>query len=133
MATIAPSRGGGGSTAAGTTANRLKELSATLRAHREKYGLSLSEVAEETGVSTATLSRIENAKFYPKLETLSVLCNWMQVPLSQFAPSTTEVDERETLEKVEAHFRADAKLSQEAAEEIVRVMRGLYRLHAKEQ
>ena len=110
---------------------RLVEFASALKAHRRREGLTLTEAADATGISAATLSRIERAKFHPRFETAHALCAWMGVPLSEFATSQSQ-DQRDTLEKVETHFRADAKLSPEAAEEIMGLIRGLYQVKTQQ-
>ena len=41
------------------------ELGSAIRRRREQHGLSLRDVADETGVSASTLSRIENGTGKP--------------------------------------------------------------------
>ncbi|MBV7292514.1 helix-turn-helix domain-containing protein [Corynebacterium sp. TAE3-ERU16] len=57
------------STAAGT-ARILEELGPRLRSAREQRGLTLDAVARKTGVSTSTLSRLENGRRRPTLDPL---------------------------------------------------------------
>lgn len=47
-------------------------------------GKSLDVVAEEVGLTKATLSRIERRKVYPDLDTYTALCKWMKVSLDTF-------------------------------------------------
>lgn len=105
---------------------RFDEFAAAVKAHRKKLEFSLVQASEATGVSPATLSRVENAKLYPRFETIHTLCNWMKIPLSEFMVSPTEFNERDTLEKVAVHLRADKNLSHKAADEIVNFVRALY-------
>jgi transcriptional regulator with XRE-family HTH domain len=50
-------------------------LAERLRALRTEQGLSLQELAERSGISRATLSRIENAEVSPTAETLGALAS----------------------------------------------------------
>ena len=54
-----------------------------LRLLRTDRGLSLQELASNSGVSRATLSRIENAEVSPTAETLGRLASAFVLPLSQ--------------------------------------------------
>lgn len=54
-----------------------------LRLLRTARGMSLQELATESGVSRATLSRIENAEVSPTAETLGRLAAAYALPLSQ--------------------------------------------------
>lgn len=45
---------------------------------------SLQEAAEESGVPTSTLSRIENSDLRPSLQTFAKLCDWMDMPMDYF-------------------------------------------------
>lgn len=55
--------------------NRLKQI-------RQKKGLSLAEVGNGVGLATNTISRYENGKREPKLETWQKLANFFNVPVS---------------------------------------------------
>ena len=59
------------------------ELSNHLRQLRETRGLTLVELAQESGVSRATLSRIENGETSPTAETLRKLATAFALPVSQ--------------------------------------------------
>jgi transcriptional regulator with XRE-family HTH domain len=51
-----------------------------LRRVREQRGLTLTEAAEQTGISKSTLSRLENGQRRPSLELLLPLAQLYQVP-----------------------------------------------------
>lgn len=46
--------------------------------------LTLRQVGDETGISCATISRIENRKFFPDVVTFGVLCNWLKTNPSDY-------------------------------------------------
>lgn len=52
-------------------------FAASVRRHAEPY--TLRELSELTGVSAATLSRIERDTTAPDVETLYALCAWMRL------------------------------------------------------
>ncbi|MBC2859418.1 helix-turn-helix domain-containing protein [Stappia sp. 28M-7] len=54
-----------------------------LRSLRADRGLTLQELAENSGVSRATLSRIENGEVSPTAETLGRMASAFGLPLSQ--------------------------------------------------
>ncbi|MDG4648672.1 helix-turn-helix domain-containing protein [Roseibacterium sp. SDUM158017] len=58
-------------------------LAEHMRALREARGLTLAAVAERSGVSKATLSRIENADTSPTAETLGRLAAVYALPISR--------------------------------------------------
>lgn len=49
-----------------------------VKLHREGLKITLRDVAEQTGVSPSTLSRIENNEGIPDIQTVAKLCVWMQ-------------------------------------------------------
>lgn len=61
----------------------ISKLANSVRTKRGRN--SLRETAEEIGdISPSTLSRIENGKHYPGLDTFSSLCDWMNMPMDYF-------------------------------------------------
>lgn len=44
----------------------------------------LRKAAEESGVPTSTLNRIENRDMSPSLSTFAKLCDWMDMPMDYF-------------------------------------------------
>ena len=59
------------------------KLASHLRGLREKHHLTLTVVAERSGLSKASLSRIENAEVSPTAETLGRLAAVYGLPISQ--------------------------------------------------
>jgi ribosome-binding protein aMBF1 (putative translation factor) len=58
-----------------------EELGRAVKRRREELGLSLRDVAAETGVSASTLSRIENGTGKPDADNIARLTNWLDVPM----------------------------------------------------
>src|SRR3712207_3526369 len=54
----------------------------TIRELRQKHGLTIAEVADQTGISRGMLSKIENAQTATSLETLAKLASSLGVSLS---------------------------------------------------
>src|SRR5947209_18550114 len=57
------------------------ELGRAIRRKREEVGLSLRDVADETGVSASTLSRIENGTGKPDADNIARLTAWLDMPV----------------------------------------------------
>ncbi len=55
------------------------ELGDAVRRRREQQGLSLRDVADETGVSASTLSRIENGTGKPDADNIARLAAWLDM------------------------------------------------------
>lgn len=66
-----------------TMINQNQALADHLRKLRTDRGLRLQELADNSGVSRATLSRIENGDVSPTAETLGRLASALALPLSQ--------------------------------------------------
>jgi transcriptional regulator with XRE-family HTH domain len=63
--------------------NQRSSLADHLRKLRTDRGQSLQDLADESGLSRATLSRIENGEVSPTAETLGRLATALALPLSQ--------------------------------------------------
>lgn len=81
--------------------NQTRSLAEHLRTLRTDSGLTLQDLAARSGVSRATLSRIENGEVSPTAETLGRLASAFSLPLSQllapmeadFPPLVRHVDQ----------------------------------------
>ncbi len=112
------------------------ELGSAVRRRREEQGLSLRDVAEETGVSASTLSRIENGTGKPDADNIARLAAWLDMPIERVMHgrhgSATDpkpvvyYPHESTPEIVEAHLRADRQLSPETAKALSELFRVAY-------
>ena len=112
------------------------ELGRAIRRKREETGLSLRDVADETGVSASTLSRIENGTGKPDADNIARLTGWLNVPVERIMSGReTDSDEaravvyfpqESTPEIVEAHLRADRSLTPETAKALSELFRVAY-------
>ncbi|WP_424969814.1 helix-turn-helix domain-containing protein [Dinoroseobacter sp. S76] len=64
------------------TSPETAKLATHLRFLRDRHGFTLAALAERSGVSRATLSRIENAEVSPTAETLGRLATAYALPIS---------------------------------------------------
>jgi len=90
-----------------TTSNQNLPLAQHLRKLRTDRSLTLQDLADTSGVSRATLSRIENGEVSPTAETLGRLASALVLPLSQllaplepdFAPLVRHADQSVWLDR----------------------------------
>ena len=112
------------------------ELGNAVRRRREEQGLSLRDVADKTGVSASTLSRIENGTGKPDADNIARLASWLNMPIERVMhhgprgasdPNPVVYYPHEsTPEIVEAHLRADKHLSPETAKALSELFRVAY-------
>jgi transcriptional regulator with XRE-family HTH domain len=112
------------------------ELGRAIRRKREEAGLSLRDVADETGVSASTLSRIENGTGKPDADNIARLTGWLNMPMERvMSGRQLEGDEAKpvvyfpqeaTPDIVEAHLRADRSLTPETAKALSELFRVAY-------
>lgn len=111
------------------------ELGRAIKRRREELKLSLRDVADETGVSASTLSRIENGTGKPDADNIARLTQWLKMPIDRVMVRNADDDEvkpviyyphEATPEIVEAHLRADRNLSEETASALSELFRVAY-------
>ena len=113
-----------------------QELGRAIRRRREELELSLRDVADETGVSASTLSRIENGTGKPDADNIARLTSWLNMPMERVLagrhPDNNEAaaviyyPHESTPEIVEAHLRADRNLTPETAGALSELFRVAY-------
>jgi transcriptional regulator with XRE-family HTH domain len=115
---------------------KTQELGTAIKRRREELGLSLRDVADVTGVSASTLSRIENGTGKPDADNIARLTSWLDMPMDRIMGKQTASAEVEpvvyypheaTPEIVEAHLRADKNLSPETANALSELFRVAYK------
>lgn len=119
----------------------LARISGLVKAKRREKEIGLRAAAQESGVSSSTLSRLERgvASSLPDAETLSKLANWLNVSVSFLLLEEQDKDSEEnapkptTPEIVEVHLRADKHLSPKTAEALATMFRLLYEQLAQSQ
>ncbi len=114
------------------------ELGRSIKRKREEAGLSLRDVADETGVSASTLSRIENGTGKPDADNIARLSGWLNMPMERImsgrganagdgAASPVIYFPQEAMpDIVEAHLRADRSLTPETAKALSELFRVAY-------
>jgi transcriptional regulator with XRE-family HTH domain len=94
---------------------QLAALGASIRAQRMAYGLSLRELAEQTGVSNAYLSQVERGRHEPSLTVLSAVARALGVSLESLLARVGLLDPERpdvTAPDTEAAIAADPRLSE---------------------
>lgn len=93
----------------------LSSIGTLLRKKRGDRGIR--EVASEIGISSATLSRVENGKL-PDLDTFSKMCRWLQIDPSEVLGCEDTLKTRRTSEQniIQVHLRTDKTQAPEVAQ-----------------
>jgi len=115
------------------------ELGRAVKRRREELGLSLRDVADVTSVSASTLSRIENGTGKPDADNIARLTGWLDMPVDRVMKTTKDDDVKPVIyypheatpEIVEAHLRADKKLTPETAKALSELFRVAYQQFSK--
>ena len=115
------------------------ELGRAIKRRREELGLSLRDVADVTNVSASTLSRIENGTGKPDADNIARLTGWLDMPIDRVMSKNAASDvepviyypHEATPEIVEAHLRADKKLTPETAKALSELFRVAYKQFSK--
>ena len=96
----------------------MDQLGAELRRHRKSRDLSLRDVEGETGISAATLSRVERGST-PDIEVVRKLAAWLGLIVSAVEDATPQVRTDDDLKRtIAVHLRANKKLPEEVARTI---------------
>ena len=111
------------------------ELGRAIKRRREETGQSLRDVADVTGVSASTLSRIENGTGKPDADNIARLTGWLDMPIDRVMNKAAVSDvepviyypHEATPEIVEAHLRADKNLTPETANALSELFRVAYK------
>src|SRR6202165_699487 len=102
-----------------------EELGRAISRRRQELSLSLRDVADKTGVSASTLSRIENGTGKPDADNIARVAAWLDMPMERVlsgrhvdndtAAAVIYYPHESTPEIVEAHLRADQNLTPQTA------------------
>jgi transcriptional regulator with XRE-family HTH domain len=114
------------------------ELGRAIKRHRDELKMSLRDVADEIDVSASTLSRIENGTGKPDADNIARITRWLDMPVDRvMSGKGNDVEpviyypHEATPEIVEAHLRADKKLSPETAKALSELFRVAYKQFSK--
>ncbi len=90
------------------------------RIQDKRAGKGIREAAKEVGVSSATLSRVENGKV-PDLDTFGKICRWLGEDASVYLGTRTSNGAGET-PKVRVHFKKGAAIKPESAKALTEMI-----------
>lgn len=99
---------------------------AALDGQRQAKGLTWKAVAQKSGVSASTLTRLAQGR-RPDVDSLAALCAWVGMSAEKFV--RVESDHRheaEPLAQISALLRADSNLSKESAIALETVLKAAY-------
>jgi transcriptional regulator with XRE-family HTH domain len=118
------------------TVIRSEELGAALKRARKARGLSLRDVEGETGISFATLARIERQVGSPTPDNLARITEWLNIPIARILP-LEEGDQpaifypdETTPDIVQAYIDRDPNLTKDQKRALGEFFRTAYRLYA---
>ena len=100
---------------------------AALDAQREAKGLNWKEVAAQSGVSAATLTRMSQGR-RPGVDGLALLLAWSGLDASAFFPGANKP---EPLAQISANLRADPNLKPESAKALEDIIKVAYQQFRK--
>ncbi len=95
---------------------------AALNAQRAAKGLTWKDVAQQSGVSASTLTRMSQGK-RPDMDGFALLLAWSGLDAQRFVPTANET---ELVAKLAANLRADRRLSEESAKALEEIFRVAY-------
>ncbi len=96
-----------------------------LNATRQAKKMSWKQVADETGVSASTLTRMAQGK-RPDVDGLAALSSWSGIRADEFVRSASRQGEPEPLAMISTYLRADKNLTPEGAAALDEVVRATY-------
>jgi len=118
----------------------VEELRKAILDRKKRDNLTWKEIAQETGVSAPTLSRITRGEeIQPDTKTVGKLVNWLETSVDRFyntpSKAPTKIIElpkdMSTPEIVEFHLRADKNISPDTAGALAEMFKLVYDAHVK--
>lgn len=96
-----------------------------LDAARRNRRLNWKQVAEESGVSASTLTRMGQGK-RPDVDSLAALCAWAQVDADMFITATRSENHPGSLAMISTYLRSDPNLTPEGADALDALVQAAY-------
>ena len=100
----------------------LGKFQAALNAQRTARRLTWKDVAQQSGVSASTLTRMSQGK-RPDVDGLALLLAWSGLDAQQFVPTANKP---ESMAYIAANLRADRRLSEESAKALEEIFQVAY-------
>ena len=99
---------------------------AALDGERQARQCTWKRVAEESGVSASTLTRISQGK-RPDVDSLAALSAWSGLDVNRFVKGDRTKKEPEPLAVISSCLRSDPQLNEEAAAALDQMVKAAYR------
>lgn len=99
---------------------------AALDGERQARQFTWKRVADESGVSASTLTRISQGK-RPDVDSLAALSAWSGLDVGRFVRSGSSKSEPEPLAMISTYLRSDPRLNEEAAVALDEMVKAAYR------
>lgn len=115
-----------------TGPSKANALGAHLKAERRKRRLSLRDLANETGISVNTLSRVERG-YLPDLKNYQKITDWLGLPADTFLDNGEGQGPLDTPNVIARHLHSDTRLGPAAAAKIAAMVQDMYRSLAAER
>lgn len=115
-----------------TGPSKANALGIRLKAERRKRRLSLRDLADETGISVNTLSRVERG-YLPDLKNYQKITDWLGLPADTFLDSSEGQNPLDTPDVIARHLHSDTRLGPAAAAKIAGMVQDMYRSLAAER
>ena len=96
-----------------------------LDAERQSRRLLWKQVAEQSGISPSTLTRLAQGK-RPDVDSLAALVDWAGLRVDDFIVRVHSAPEPQPLAMISTYLRADQNLSADAAAALERVVKATY-------
>lgn len=100
---------------------------AALERLRTEKNLPWRKVAEQSGVSASTMTRLSQGK-RPDVDSLASLCAWAKLSADDFMRAPDEMEQRTTspVDKARVLFRADPNLGPTQADALSKIIESAY-------
>ena len=99
---------------------------AALDGERQAREITWKRVADESGVSPSTLTRMAQGR-RPDVDSLAALCSWSGLNVDRFMRSGGSKEEAEPLAMISTYLRSDPQLNDEAAVALDQLVKVAYR------
>jgi len=98
---------------------------AALDSQRQSKKLTWKQVAEQSGISASTLTRMAQGR-RPDVDSLAALLAWSGLKAELFVQGSADQTESEPLAKITAYLRADPHLTPEGAAALEAIVKAGY-------
>ena len=99
---------------------------AALDGERQARQCTWKRVADESGVSASTLTRISQGR-HPDVDSLAALSAWSGLDVDRFVKGGPSKAEPEPLAVISSCLRSDPRLNKDAAEVLDQIVKAAYR------